>query len=97
MKGEKKDFELPSIPTTFPFIPTGAFKTIRSAHVTSSNASARIAGSSGLLAESLEKRRNAEELESRLLDPDSGFEVLQNKMAVAPNLTPVINKVKLML
>ncbi|XP_013910019.1 PREDICTED: laminin subunit beta-3 [Thamnophis sirtalis] len=72
---------------------SGAFKTIRSAHVTSSNASARIAGSSVLLAESLEKRRNAEELESRLLDPDSGFELLQNKMAVAPNLTPVINKV----
>uniref|UniRef100_A0A670YBI5 Laminin subunit beta 3 n=1 Tax=Pseudonaja textilis TaxID=8673 RepID=A0A670YBI5_PSETE len=67
--------------------------TIRSAHLTSSNASARIAGSSGLLAESLEYRRNAEELESRLTDPDSGFEVLQNKMAVTPNLTPVINKI----
>ncbi|KAG8132023.1 hypothetical protein E2320_009904, partial [Naja naja] len=72
---------------------SGAFKTIRSAHLTSSNASARIAGSSGLLAESLEYRRNAEELESRLTDSDSGFEVLQNKMAVTPNLTPVINKV----
>ncbi|KAL7985366.1 hypothetical protein Chor_003936 [Crotalus horridus] len=72
---------------------SGAFKTIRSAHLTSSNASVRIADSSGLLAQSLENRRNAERLESGLIDPDSGFEVLQNKMAVTPNLTPVINKV----
>ncbi|XP_007441788.2 laminin subunit beta-3-like, partial [Python bivittatus] len=70
-----------------------AFKTITSAHLTSSNASIRIAGSSELLAHSLENRRSAEELESSLIDHDSGLEVLQNKMAVTPNLTPVINKI----
>ncbi|XP_063153517.1 laminin subunit beta-3 isoform X1 [Candoia aspera] len=72
---------------------SGAFKTVRSAYLISSNASIRIAGSSGLLARTLENRRNAEELESGLTGHDSGLEVLQNKMTVTPNLTPVINKI----
>lgn len=71
---------------------SGAFKTVSSAYQTSSNASLRIAGSSRLLAQSMEKRRVAEELESGLTEP--GLEALQGEMAHSPDLTAVINKVK---
>ncbi|XP_042320219.1 laminin subunit beta-3-like [Sceloporus undulatus] len=71
----------------------GAFKTVSSAYQTSSNASMRIAGSSTLLAQSAEKRRIAEELESHFTGHRSGLEALQNEMAYSPNLTPVINKI----
>ncbi|XP_062999151.1 laminin subunit beta-3 [Elgaria multicarinata webbii] len=72
---------------------SGAFKTVSSAYQTSSNASLRIAGSSRLLAQSLENRKSAEELESDLTDHGSGLEALQGEMAFSPNLTPAINKI----
>ncbi|XP_060628816.2 laminin subunit beta-3 isoform X2 [Anolis sagrei] len=72
---------------------SGAFKTVSSAYQTSFNASRRIAGSSTLLAKSLENRQSAEKLESRLTGLGSELEALQNEMAFSPNLTPVINKI----
>ncbi|XP_061488032.1 laminin subunit beta-3 [Rhineura floridana] len=72
---------------------SGAFKTVSSAHQTSSNASMRIAGSSRLLAQSMENRESAEELEGDLAGHGSGLEALQGEMAFSPNLTPVINKI----
>nr|XP_034978544.1 laminin subunit beta-3 isoform X1 [Zootoca vivipara]XP_034978545.1 laminin subunit beta-3 isoform X1 [Zootoca vivipara]XP_034978546.1 laminin subunit beta-3 isoform X1 [Zootoca vivipara] len=72
---------------------SGAFKTLSSAHQTSSNASLRIAGSSRLLAQSAENRQSAEVLESDLASHGSGLEALQDEMAFSPNLTPAINKI----
>lgn len=83
------------IHTAFFFAPTGAFKTVSSSHQTSSNASMRIAGSSRLLAQSMRNREKTEELKSSLTGPGSGLEALQGELAFSPNLTPVINKVKL--
>nr|XP_020636311.1 laminin subunit beta-3 [Pogona vitticeps]XP_020636312.1 laminin subunit beta-3 [Pogona vitticeps]XP_020636313.1 laminin subunit beta-3 [Pogona vitticeps] len=70
-----------------------AFKTVSNAYQTSSNASLRIAGSSRLLAQSMEKRRLAEELESDLTGQGSGLEALLGEMAHSPDLTSVINKI----
>ncbi|XP_053102816.1 laminin subunit beta-3 isoform X2 [Hemicordylus capensis] len=72
---------------------SGSFKTVSSAHQTSSNASVRIAGSSSRLAQSMGNRRNAEELEGNLQDHSSGLETLQGEIASSPNLTPAINKI----
>uniref|UniRef100_A0A803SQN4 Laminin subunit beta 3 n=1 Tax=Anolis carolinensis TaxID=28377 RepID=A0A803SQN4_ANOCA len=72
---------------------SGAFKTVSSAYQTSFNASRRIAGSSTLLAKSVENRQSAEKLESHFTSLGSGLEALQNEMAFSPNLTPVINKI----
>lgn len=77
------------------FIPAGAFKTIRSAYQTSTNASSLVAGTSGLLAESRESRRNAAGLEGGLAESTSKLLTLKGEIASAPNLTPVINKVKI--
>lgn len=84
-----------AIHTVFYFGPAGAFKTVSSSHQTSLNASMRIAGSSRLLAQSMQNREKTEELETSLTDHGSGLEALQGELAFSPNLTPVINKVKL--
>ncbi|NXU83000.1 LAMB3 protein, partial [Xiphorhynchus elegans] len=73
---------------------SGAFKTIQSAYQTSSNASSLVAGASGLLAESRESRRSAEGLEGGLAETTSRLLALRGDMASSPNLTPVINKVR---
>ncbi|NXH74583.1 LAMB3 protein, partial [Hydrobates tethys] len=72
---------------------SGAFKTIRSAHQTSSNASSLVAGASGLLAESRESRRSAAGLEGGLAGSTSKLLTLKGEIASSPNLTPVINKI----
>ncbi|NWI49903.1 LAMB3 protein, partial [Calyptomena viridis] len=72
---------------------SGAFRTIRFAYQTSSNASSLAAGASGLLAESRESHRSAAGLEGRLADTTSKLLSLKGQMASSPNLTPVINKV----
>lgn len=77
------------------FIPAGAFKTISSAFQTSSNASSIVSGASGLLAESRGSRSNAAGLEGRLAESTSKLLTLKGEMASSPNLTPVINKVKM--
>ena len=77
------------------FIPAGAFKTIRSAYQTSTNASSLVAGASGLLAESRESRRSAAGLEGGLAGSTSKLLTLKGEIASSPNLTPVINKVKI--
>lgn len=77
------------------FIPAGAFTTIRSAYQTSSNASSLVAGASGLLAESRESRRSAAGLEGGLAASTSKLLTLKGEIASSPNLTPVINKVKI--
>ncbi|NXP24291.1 LAMB3 protein, partial [Scytalopus superciliaris] len=71
---------------------SGAFKTIRSAYQTSSNANSLAAGASGLLAESRESRRSAEGLQGGLAETSSRLLTLRGEMASSPNLTPVINK-----
>lgn len=77
------------------FIPAGAFKTIRSAYQTSTNASSLVASASGLLAESRESRRSAAGLEGGLAESTSKLLTLKGEIASSPNLTPVINKVKI--
>ncbi|NXG63298.1 LAMB3 protein, partial [Hemiprocne comata] len=72
---------------------SGAFKTIRSAYQTSTNASSLVAGTSGLLAESRESRRSAAALEQGLAESSSKLLTLKGQIASSPNLTPVINKV----
>lgn len=76
------------------FIPAGAFKTIRSAYQTSTNASSLLAGASRLLAEARESRRSAAGLEGGLAETTSKLLTLKGEIASSPNLTPVINKVK---
>lgn len=77
------------------FIPAGAFKTIRSAYQTSTNASSLVASASGLLAESRESCRSAVGLEEGLVESTSKLLTLKGEIASSPNLTPVINKVKI--
>ncbi|KAM6399042.1 laminin subunit beta-3 [Rhynochetos jubatus] len=72
---------------------SGAFKTIRSAYQTSTNASSLVDGASGLLTESRESRRSAVGLEGGLAESTSKLLTLKGEMASAPNLTPVINQV----
>ncbi|KAJ7331751.1 hypothetical protein JRQ81_013931, partial [Phrynocephalus forsythii] len=72
---------------------SGAFKTVSSAYQASSNASLRIAGSSRLLAQSMGKRKLAEELEKGLTEQGPGLEALQGEMAHSPDLTPILNKI----
>ncbi|XP_069732170.1 laminin subunit beta-3 isoform X3 [Phaenicophaeus curvirostris] len=72
---------------------SGAFKTIRSAYQTSSNANGLIVGASGLLAESRESRRSAVGLEGGLVEVTSKLLTLKGQIASSPNLTPVINKI----
>ncbi|KFO76794.1 Laminin subunit beta-3, partial [Cuculus canorus] len=72
---------------------SGAFKTIRSAYQTSSNANRLVAGASGLLAESRESRRRAAGLEGVLAEATSKLLTLKGEIASSPNLTPVINKI----
>lgn len=75
-------------------IPAGAFKTIRSAYQTSTNASSLVAGASRLLADSQESRRSAAGLEGELAMSTSRLLTLKGEIASSPNLTPVINKVR---
>ena len=77
------------------FNPAGAFKTISSAFQTSTNASSLVAGASGLLAESRESRRSTAGLEGGLAESTSKLLALKGEMASSPNLTPVINQVKI--
>lgn len=77
------------------FIPAGAFKTISSAYQTSTNASSIVTGASGLLAESRESRRSATGLEGGLAESTAKLLTLKGEIASSPNLTPVINKVKI--
>ncbi|XP_051494893.1 laminin subunit beta-3 isoform X2 [Apus apus] len=72
---------------------SGAFKTIRSAYQTSTNASSLVAGTSGLLAESRESRRSAAALEQGLAESSAKLLTLKGQIASSPNLTPVINQV----
>ncbi|XP_040472736.1 laminin subunit beta-3 isoform X2 [Falco naumanni] len=72
---------------------SGAFKTIRSAYQTSTNASSLVAGASGLLAESRESRRSAAGLEGGLAEATSRLLALKGEIASSPNLTPAINKI----
>ncbi|NXW65110.1 LAMB3 protein, partial [Eurystomus gularis] len=72
---------------------SGAFKTIRSAYQTSSNAGSLAAGASGLLAEARESRRSTAGLEMGLAESTSRLLTLKGEMASSPNLTPVINKI----
>ncbi|NXL56178.1 LAMB3 protein, partial [Chordeiles acutipennis] len=72
---------------------SGAFKTIRSAHQTSTNASSLIAGASRLLAESRESRRNAAGMEGGLVESTSKLLTLKGEITSSPNLTPVINQI----
>ncbi|NWS96978.1 LAMB3 protein, partial [Mionectes macconnelli] len=72
---------------------SGAFKTIRSAYQTSSNASRLVTSASGLLAEARESRRSAAGLQGGLAGSTSRLLTLQGEMASSPNLTPVINQV----
>ncbi|KAM6108146.1 laminin subunit beta-3 [Pterocles gutturalis] len=72
---------------------SGAFKTIRSAYQASANASSRVSGASGLLAESRESRRSTAGLEGGLAAATSQLLALKGEIASSPNLTPVINQV----
>ncbi|NXS60382.1 LAMB3 protein, partial [Brachypteracias leptosomus] len=72
---------------------SGAFKTIQSAHQTSSNAASLVTRASGLLAKARESRRSAVGLEGGLAQGTSKLLTLKGEMASSPNLTPVINKI----
>lgn len=77
------------------FIPAGAFKTISSAYQTSTNASSMLTAASRLLAEARESRRSAVGLEGGLAESTSKLLAMKGQMASSPNLTPVINKVRM--
>lgn len=79
-----------------PFIiPAGAFQTIRSAYQSSSSASSLAAGAPALLARARESRRSAAGLQGDLAGDTAKLLALKGELASAPDLTPVINQVKM--
>ncbi|NXI74677.1 LAMB3 protein, partial [Anseranas semipalmata] len=72
---------------------SGAFKTIRSAYQTSTNASSLIAGTAGLLARSRENRRDVAGLEGAAAAHSTKLLALRAEIASSPNLTPAANKI----
>ncbi|XP_029429936.1 laminin subunit beta-3 isoform X2 [Rhinatrema bivittatum] len=72
--------------------PSGAFRTVSSAYQTSMDASSRAAGTSSLLAQSQESRRDIREIENEIKGDRGKLEALQGEMSY-PSLNPTINRV----
>lgn len=77
------------------FIPAGAFQTIRSAHRSSSSAASLAAGAPGLLAQARESRGSAAGLQRDLAGDTAKLLALKGELASAPDITPVINQVRM--
>uniref|UniRef100_A0A7M4DUM8 Laminin subunit beta 3 n=1 Tax=Crocodylus porosus TaxID=8502 RepID=A0A7M4DUM8_CROPO len=71
---------------------SGAFRTISTAYQTSVNASGRITGTSGLLAQAREGQRMTGQLERGIAEHTLKLRRLRDDMAFSPNLTPTLNK-----
>ncbi|XP_030077188.1 laminin subunit beta-3 [Microcaecilia unicolor] len=72
--------------------PSGALKTITSNYQISMDASSRATGTSGLLSQSRESRRNVKQMEDEMKRDTMELESLRETMSY-PNLTPTINRV----
>lgn len=76
-------------------VPAGALQTIRSAHRSSSSAASLAGGAPGLLAQARQSLRSAEGLQGDLAGDTARLLALKGDLASGPDLTPVINQVRM--